>query len=355
MKHPYEQAALYRRWRTGVVEIPPADVDPVVSLPFSISPSDRIVTAGSCFAQHIAPFLRRRGYNFLETEPAHPILTSRLSSTFGYGLYSARYGNVYTARQLLQLLKRAYGRFQPIDDIWEQDRRFIDPFRPAIQPEGFASRAEYDADRRQHFAAVRRAFEELDYFLFTLGLTECWVSRQDGAAYPVCPGTVAGHFDPEQHEFINQNAEDVVADMTAFVHELRHINPQAKIILSVSPVPLAATAEDRHVLVATTYSKAVLRVAAEALTKLEGVFYFPAYEIITGVFTRGMYFASDLRSIREEGVRHVMGLFFRHGCEGDGSAPVTPTALSDDFLSQMRDVIDTLCEEGSLDPPRETN
>ena len=104
MKHPYEEAALYRRWRTGVAEIPPAEVDPVVSLPFVISPSDRIVTAGSCFAQHIAPYLRQHGYHFLETETAHPILSASLASAYGYGMYSARYGNIYTARQLLQLL-----------------------------------------------------------------------------------------------------------------------------------------------------------------------------------------------------------------------------------------------------------
>ena len=29
MKHPYEQAAPYRRWRAGVAEIPAAEVDPV--------------------------------------------------------------------------------------------------------------------------------------------------------------------------------------------------------------------------------------------------------------------------------------------------------------------------------------
>ena len=353
MKHPYEQAALYRRWRTGVAEIPAAEVDPVVSLPFLISRSDRIVTAGSCFAQHIAHYLRRSGYHFLETETAHPILSSSLASAYGYGVYSARYGNIYTARQLLQLFERAYGRFQPVDDVWQQEARFFDPFRPAIQPGGYASRAEYEADRRQHFAAVRRALQELDYFLFTLGLTECWVSRQDGAAYPLCPGTVAGRFDPQQHLFMNQTAEDVIADMTAFIRELRQINPQAKIILSVSPVPLAATAEDRHVLVATSYSKAVLRVAAEVLSKLPNVFYFPAYEIITGVFTRGMYFAADLRSIREEGVRHVMDLFFRHACGGDGSSAHLNPGPADEFLPRMREVIDRLCEESYLDTPCE--
>jgi hypothetical protein len=349
MKHPYEHAAPYRRWRTGVAELSAVKVDPIVSLPFVISRSDRIVTAGSCFAQHIARHLRQRGYRFLETEAAHPILSADLAAAYGYGVYSARYGNIYTARQLLQLLQRAYGRFQPVDDVWEQEGRFFDPFRPGIHPGGYATRGEYEADRRQHFAAVRRALEELDYFLFTLGLTECWVSRQDGAVYPLCPGTIAGRFDPEQHGYLNQTVEEVSADMTAFIRELRRINPKAKIILSVSPVPLAATAEDRHVLVATSYSKAVLRVAAEVVAQLPDVCYFPAYEIITGAFTRGMYFASDLRSIREEGVRHVMDVFFRHACEDErGVASVNPVP-ADGFLPQMRELVDALCDEVQLD------
>jgi hypothetical protein len=353
MKHPYEHAAPYRRWRTGVAELFAAKVDPIVSMPFVISHSDRIVTAGSCFAQHIARYLRQRGYHFLETETAHPILSPDLAAAYGYGVYSARYGNVYTARQMLQLLRRAYGRLQPVDDIWEEDGRFFDPFRPNIQPGGYATRGEYEADRRQHFAAVRRALEELDYFLFTLGLTECWVSLPDGAVYPLCPGTVAGRFDPEHHGYLNQTVEDVSADMTAFIRELRQINPQAKIILSVSPVPLAATAEDRHVLVATTYSKAVLRVAAEVISQLADVCYFPAYEIITGAFSRGAYFASDLRSIREEGVQHVMDVFFRHICEDEGRVASVAPELADGFLPQMRELVDALCDESQLDTPGE--
>ncbi|MFX4975079.1 hypothetical protein ABTB64_19810, partial [Acinetobacter baumannii] len=80
-----------------------------------------------------------------------------------YGVYSARYGNLYTAAQLLQTALRAYGRFVPEEDIWQlPDGGFADPFRPAIQPGGFASEAELRADREQHLAAVRHMFETLD-------------------------------------------------------------------------------------------------------------------------------------------------------------------------------------------------
>jgi hypothetical protein len=351
MTHPYDGIPDYRRWRSGMATVAPADLDPVVAFPFEISAQERIAAAGSCFAQHVARHLRVHGFDFLDTEPAHPLLSAEIARNFGYGVYSARYGNVYTSRQLLQLLRRAYGRFSPADDVWEESGRFFDPFRPSIQASGFATRQEYDADRTRHFAAVRRMFEQADVFVFTLGLTECWVSREDGATYPMCPGTVAGRFDSDRHALLNLTVEDVISDMTAFVAELRAVNPSVKLVLTVSPVPLAATALDRHVWVSTTASKAVLRVAAERLTELPDVAYFPAYEIITSPSNRGGYYAEDLRSISEAGVQHVMALFLRHACAP--SVNRTTTAGDADpqaYLAQMQDLVDTMCDESQLDP-----
>jgi len=349
--NPYTDAPGYRRWRQAVAQTPPGEIDPVTRLPFTIGREDKIVSAGSCFAQHIARHLLQNGFSYFVAETAHPLVPAETAEALGYGLYSARYGNIYTARQLLQLLRRAYGTFRPNDDVWEENGRYFDPYRPAIQPGGFATPREFELDRQQHLAAVRRAFEEMDVFIFTLGLTECWVSVADGAAYPMCPGTVAGRFDPARHALVNFTVADVAADMRMFIEEIRAVNPAVRIVLTVSPVPLAATAEDRHVLVSTTYSKSVLRVAAEELSKLPEVAYFPAYEIVTGSFSRGQYFGQDLRAVTEDGVNHVMRLFFRHLAPGggDGAVAAAPASDGDDYLDRMSDVVATICEEERLD------
>ena len=323
-----------------------AHIDPVSEPAFEIRPESRVVTAGSCFAQELARHLREQGHGVFETESAHPLLPPAVARAFQYGIYSARYGNIYTSRQLLQLWRRATGALVPVDDCWEQDGAWFDPFRPGIQPGGFSSWREYREDRARHFAAVRKAFGEMDVFVFTLGLTECWLSREDGAAYPLCPGVVAGQFDARRHEFRNFTVDEVVADMQAFVTEVRAVNPGMKLILTVSPVPLAATAEPRHVLAATTYSKSVLRVAAEQLARLAGVWYFPAYEIVAAAGDAA--FAADRRSIRESTVARVMALFFEHvpGLRGVAREPVP----DDDFLRHSQAVVDVLCDEQSLDP-----
>jgi hypothetical protein len=352
MKHPYIGTPGYRRWRSAMTELPPSDIDPIVSAPWRISSTDRIATAGSCFAQHVAQRLQAAGMRFLITEPAHSILSAETASAFGFNLFSARFGSVYTSRQLLQLLRRAYGRFNPLDDVWHgEDGRLYDPFRPTVQPGGFPTRREYDLDRKRHLAATREMFETADVFIFTLGLTECWKAKADGAVYPLCPGVAAGHFDSDQHIFENLSVQDVIEDLNMFLTEVRSVNPGIRLILTVSPVPLAATAEPRHVWTSTTLSKAVLRVAAEEVARQPGVIYFPSYEVISLPSNRGSYFEDDLRSVSSAGVDHVMRLFFRHMVEHVTDAPFAETTPNGDaFLEQARCAVEILCDEARLDP-----
>jgi hypothetical protein len=260
-------------------------------------------------------------------------------------MFSARYGNLYTTRQLSQLLARAYDTFRPDDRAWHRsDGRLADPFRPQIEPEGFATVDELEASRAAHFAAVRRMFENLDVFVFTLGLTESWRAKADGAVFPLAPGVAAGEMDASRYEFVNFSVGEVAADLDQFIGQLREINPRARVILTVSPVPLIATYEDRHVLVSTTYSKAVLRVAAEdASRRYPHCAYFPSYEIITGNYNCGSYFERDLRSVTRAGVDHVMRLFFRH------YGPAASETHDAELMHEARRVSRIVCDEERID------
>src|SRR5205807_6284661 len=109
-----------------------------------------------------------------------------------FGVFPARFGNIYTVRQLLQLFQRAYGLFEPTDSEWLSiDAGHIDPFRPRIQQAGFKTVGDLRADRDNHLQAVRQMFEQCDVFIFTLGLTEGWEAMADGAVFPLAPGVVA--------------------------------------------------------------------------------------------------------------------------------------------------------------------
>ena len=221
--------------------------------------------------------------------------------------------------QLLQLFKHAFGQLESSEPVWRAaDGSHIDPLRPAVQPGGFASEEECLWDRREHLAAVRRMFLELDIFIFTLGLTETWMCTADGTALPVCPGSgLGGHFDPERYGFHNFGASEVVQHMTEFFELLSAVNPSARVILTVSPVPLIATFEARHVLQATVYSKSVLRVACEELIRrFDHVHYFASYEIVTATGDSRSYFQDDRRGVSSEAVDHVIQCFKEQYLQG---------------------------------------
>ena len=62
----------------------------------------------------------------------------------GYGAFPARFGNLYTARQLRQLIDRAYGMFRPQARAWALPGGGVaDPFRPRIQAGGFPDLARW--------------------------------------------------------------------------------------------------------------------------------------------------------------------------------------------------------------------
>jgi hypothetical protein len=350
-KHPYAGKPNHQFWKLEPAIQDPGQFDPVIRTSFTIGRGDPVVTAGSCFAQHVARHLAGNGFNFLVTEKAHPVIPQDVAERFNYGLFSARYGNIYTARQLKQLLQRAYGLFEPVESIWRtREGHLVDPFRPQIQEGGFVSEDELGADRQRHFAALRSAIESMSVFVFTLGLTETWMDVRDGSVFPLAPGVAGGEFEESLFVFHNFGVDGVTADMQWSIDFIRERNPAARFLITVSPVPLNATAVDRHVFVSTTYSKAVLRVAAEAVCEQNALCdYFPSYEIITSPYARGRYYGPDCREVTEAGVQHVMATFLRH--YGDGSAALPAGEDSSEnqsmqrYLQNMETVMQVLCDE----------
>jgi hypothetical protein len=299
---------------------------------------------GSCFAQHLAKHIQTSGLNYYVAETTPSGMDVQEAKSRNYGVFSARYGNVYTVRQATQLFDRAFGEFTPCDDVWEKEGGYVDAFRPQIEPKVFATVAEVRESTHEHLQHVRNVFTQCDWLVFTLGLTEGWRSKQDGAIYPVAPGVSGGDFDPEKYEFVNFSAQETQADLEELVRKLQKVNPKVQVLLTVSPVPLIATYEKRHVWVSTTYSKAALRVAADAVERQFGnVIYFPSFEIITSPTTSGRYYADDLRQVTELGVRHVMRLFSKHFFPKTDELPSKMFEASD--IGNLKKDDDIVCDE----------
>jgi len=351
--NPYESLPTEAFWRSAVADKEPLEINNIWKPKFRLNKKQKIATAGSCFAQHISKALTERDYGWLDGEPAPRGLSPESQIAFNYGVFSFRTGNIYTAALLRQWLKWALAEETVPDEVWVKDGRFYDPFRPAIEPKGFISIEEMRASRQETLTAIREVFTQSKLFVFTLGLTEAWINTEKNYVYPMCPGTSAGEFDSRKHQFVNYTYRQIHLDLRESFSLIKKLNPQIRFLLTVSPVPLTATAADNHVLVATTYSKSTLRaVAGDLASARKDVDYFPSYELITSFPFRGMFYKENLRSVKPEGVDFVMNSFF--SCLNDNTSVVSANnpppinTVSSKAPATLDDEDDLVCEEELL-------
>lgn len=125
---------------------------------------------------------------------------------------------------------------------------------------------------------VRQEIEKADVFVLTVGVAPSWFAKSDGKF----------RFGPDLRNigmFVQRTAtvSEATQALLAVFKSIYDINPSIRIVLSLSPVPLASTFEFSSAIVADCISKSVLRAAIhEALIAWEGrkPIYFPSFEIV---------------------------------------------------------------------------
>lgn len=345
--NPYKSLPNRSFWRPSVADLSPFDIQDLWKPKFKLDENTRVITYGSCFAQHIGRALKERDFGWHAVEKGPPGFPEELLKSYNYEVFSSRTGNIYTTSLLRQWCDWASGAGKPPAEYWQKDGRFIDPFRPNIEPQGFASLDEMRQSRQHAIRCFARSIREADVFVFTLGLTESWFNRSDGYEYPICPGTLGGEFDKNVHQFFNQDYGFVLDNLNKAITIIRELNPSIRFLLTVSPVPLVATNSGEHVLVATMHSKSVLRAVAGHLANTdETVDYFPSYEVINSPVFKGMFFEPNMRSVNPKGVNFVMSHFFAGlGDDGRQANKNKTKAISDEALDVDSELV---CEEELL-------
>ncbi len=310
--HPYTNLPDRAFWKTAIANKNMFDIDGLWIPKFGLSRRDKIATFGSCFAQHIGKALTANGYAWLNTEPTPFGLALENAKKFNYNVFTCRTGNIYTTSLLRQWVEWASKNNTSPAEYWLTDTRFYDPFRPNIEPNGYQSEQEMFLSRQATINNFKSAITQSNIFIFTLGLTESWFNGKNGYEYPMCPGTVAGSFNPQEHVFVNQKFNAIKDNLENAILMMRQLNAGLRFILTVSPVPLTATNSGNHVLAATLESKSILRaVAGELIREYDFIDYFPSYEIINAPPFKGVFFEANQRSVGQHGVDFVMHSFFQ--------------------------------------------
>lgn len=271
-----------RRFRHGLL-LP--NINPKVQLEIN----DSVFTIGSCFAREVEDVLVEHGLrvptaDFAAPSEEAPGRPNRILNQY----------NPATMLQCVESIDRKandHGLYQT-----ENDQVIDALLATGSRPVSYQRATER---RRQITNLYQSGLDTSRNVVITLGLVEAWFDRQCELYLNEAPPRSEIKRYPNRFELRRFDVEDCIHTISRLVEKLSE-GVQRTIILTVSPVPLQTTFCGGDAVVANSYSKAVLRVAAELVCEnFDNVEYFPSFEIVS---------TSGLSALGDDNV-HVRRIF----------------------------------------------
>ncbi|MGZ8369841.1 MAG: GSCFA domain-containing protein, partial [Caulobacteraceae bacterium] len=265
---------------------------PSFDVPFRLEPGEAVFTIGSCFARNVERELRARGF----PTPASDIFLDPEFARLEPGII-----NNYGAPSIYNELAWAFGEeiFDLKLNIQEvSPGNFADlHFTPSLRPEPW----EVVLHRREAISRSYREAARCRVVIITLGLSELWFDTRSGFYLNVSPRPSMIKAEPGRFRLHVLSYGETHGYLDKALNVLRkHGHPDLQVLLTVSPVPLVATHRAMDVMVANSYSKSVLRTAAEeAVTRYPWVTYYPSYESIV-LSDRRRAFIDDMVHVTDD-------------------------------------------------------
>lgn len=278
---------------------------------FRFEGGETIFTIGSCFARHVEFVLETYGYRFRTRNPENFVNPDECTSPNGFF-------NKYTTASMLNEIRWAVsGELFPEAGFTEADGRWSDGQLPA----DFAS-LERVREIRARVTSIMSDVRGADFLILTLGLVECWYDAETQLYLNGTPtaGTVKKYPGRFSVHILDYRAN--MAALEELHDRVTAVNPGIRLIVTVSPVPLAATFTGEDIVVANNYSKSTLRAVASDFTASRPTAdYFPSYEAVTESSPVAAWM-DDMIHVRIELVRCVIGHFVKHYGSPEVSAAV---------------------------------
>ena len=136
--------------------------------------------------------------------------------------------------------------------------------------------------RRRALGQAYRSIADCDAVLLTLGQSEVWFDTASGCYLNAAPRRAMMRENPDRFELHVLGYGDTIAALKETVALIAEKGRKGvRVILAVSPVPMVVTYRETDVMAADTYSKSVLRAAAEEIVQTHNfVDYFPSFESV---------------------------------------------------------------------------
>jgi GSCFA family len=276
---------------------------PITQATFKIHPDEKIFCIGSCFAGELSQALHRLDYKVLSIFRDLPKSASR--KHFDDSMFYK-----YNVASIYNELSWALNPDTP----YQHDYALIETSTHGFQDCHLVGQS-YSSDELEFAKIFREAFnlafskvKEADVMILTLGLSEVWFDKQTQLYLniAVSPSLIRKH--PQRFELHVFDYMQTLSFLNAIYDLLKtHLKPSFRLLITVSPIPLAATFRQQDVLIANTYSKALLRTAVEAFViDKSNVNYFPSYEFVT-LSNPLVVWDNDLRHVDNTFVEYIMG------------------------------------------------
>jgi hypothetical protein len=307
---------------------------------FKIKKTDKIFTIGSCFARNVEKALNSLNINTISST------ISSLSST-------ENIINKYTPssiKQDLQIIAGEEIEFEKYSTIYElQPNKFLNLSFGGSGCYKFLD----DKKIKQKTDLFYKNFSKLkkaNVIIITLGLIETWYDLKRNVYLNIAPPKSIVLKRPEDFELHVMDFDDVYRDLLDIFKLLQTIcGEDIKLLITVSPIPLAATFRPQDCLQANIYSKSVLRAAAEKFTYThDNISYFPSFEIVFLTSLERAWVKKDFRHIQQSLVDKIMANVISTYIEGFVSAPSKEQLRSFFVLKQFKEILHYTNEYVSL-------
>jgi tetratricopeptide (TPR) repeat protein len=268
---------------------------PAFTPSFQLQLEEMIFTIGSCFARNVESELEKRGFSV-------PMRHIRIADDPDSVDNNQQIFNNYGVTSIFNELQWALDPESPFDPatgfLELMPGRFVDLHLSQLARAVALERA---MERRRRITEAMATAAQCRVIIMTLGLVEVWWDALAERYLNVAPPKQFARGHPGRFSLHVLSYSEVLSYLHRTIHLLqRYGRADHKIILTVSPVPLGATFTDQDVAVANTYSKSVLRAAAEEITRAyEHVDYFPSYESVV-LSSRAEAWQDDLIHVSPE-------------------------------------------------------
>lgn len=265
---------------------------PGFTIPFPLNPGEPIFTVGSCFARNVEVELLKRGFKVpmreLFTSPEFASLDPSIINNFGTPSIYNEFAWAFDEKEFIpeqHILEILPGKFADIHVI---PSLRLDKWELAIR-------------RRKAITQAFRSVARCRLMIVTLGLVEVWFDSKTGYYLNATPRPATVRAEPDRYRLHVLSYEECLNYLEMTLRLVRRkANPDIHVLLTVSPVPLAATHRPQDVIVANSYSKSVLRTVAEVIcTRHDFVTYYPSFESVS-LSNRQLAWQDDFLHVRSE-------------------------------------------------------